>query len=239
MVVIPKKTKLRKGRSMKRMLLIGAALTALAACDTPVPDSAAGVGFQNYDEFEEQQRARDAALAGRQTVTGASSITEIPLDGTGTPITTSDAPLQASPDNPAPTVATSATGISQENDFGAVSDQRTIQDDAALIAQNRAQYTVIQPTDLPSRSGDEGPNIVAYALQTTNPVGAPIYTRGGFFAEARFQRNCAAYVTSDQAQSEFLARGGPQRDRLGLDPDGDGFACDWDPTPFRVVRQGN
>ena len=33
-----------------------------------------------------------------------------------------------------------------------------------------------------------------------------------------------------------LERGGPQRDRLGVDPDGDGFACSWNPTPFRAVQ---
>jgi hypothetical protein len=30
-----------------------------------------------------------------------------------------------------------------------------------------------------------------------------------------------------------LANGGPERDKEGLDPDGDGFACGWDPRPFR------
>jgi hypothetical protein len=35
------------------------------------------------------------------------------------------------------------------------------------------------------------------------------------------------------AQIAFLERGGPKRDTLGLDPDGDGFACYWDPAPFR------
>ena len=43
---------------------------------------------------------------------------------------------------------------------------------------------------------------------------------------------------SDLAQIEFLERGGPARDRLGLDPDGDGYACAWDPTPFRKASQG-
>ena len=28
-----------------------------------------------------------------------------------------------------------------------------------------------------------------------------------------------------------------ERDRMGLDPDGDGFACAWDPAPFRLARQ--
>ena len=227
---------------MKRVLLMGVALAALAGCDPQIPDSAAGVGFSNYDAYDEAQRERDAALAGRQTVPGAVSVTEIPLDAMDAEATAQNSgqvPVNASPANAAPQLVTGATGISQENDFSAVSGQRTIQDDAALIAQNRAQYQVIQPTDLPTRPGDEGPNIVAYALQTTNPVGAALYKRGGFNAQARFARNCAGYVTSDQAQIDFLSRGGPQRDRLGLDPDGDGFACSWDPTPFRAARGGS
>ncbi len=27
--------------------------------------------------------------------------------------------------------------------------------------------------------------------------------------------------------------GGPERDQFGIDPDGDGYACRWDPSPFR------
>ena len=232
---------------MKRVILGSLALVALAACDPSVPDSAAGVGFDDYETYLDRQAARDAALEGRSTVPGPAPITATPLNGADAETTldaaaaaanSGVAPVQASPANPAPQVVTTETGISQENDFGAVSGQRTIQDDAALIAQNRAQYQVIQPTDLPSRQGDEGPNIVAYALQTTNPLGTPLYRRTGFNAEARFNRNCSAYVTSDQAQQDFLARGGPERDRLGLDPDGDGFACRWDPTPFRAARGG-
>ena len=49
------------------------------------------------------------------------------------------------------------------------------------------------------------------------------------------QRNCADYRTPDEAQRDFLTRGGPERDSRGLDPDGDGFACGWDPAPFRAA----
>ena len=48
-------------------------------------------------------------------------------------------------------------------------------------------------------------------------------------------RNCAKYVSDAAAQEAFLKTGGPERDRYGLDPDGDGFACRWDPTPFRAA----
>lgn len=46
-------------------------------------------------------------------------------------------------------------------------------------------------------------------------------------------RACAAYPTPEAAQIAFIARGGPQADPLGLDPDGDGFVCGWDPRPLR------
>jgi hypothetical protein len=49
--------------------------------------------------------------------------------------------------------------------------------------------------------------------------------------------SCAKYASSDQAQQDFLAKGGPDRDRMGVDPDGDGFACSWDPRPFRTALQ--
>ena len=38
-----------------------------------------------------------------------------------------------------------------------------------------------------------------------------------------------------RAQIDFLAKGGPERDRLGVDPDGDGYACAWNPAPFRAA----
>lgn len=143
--------------------------------------------------------------------------------------------LHASPSNPAPQTVTSAGGISNENNFDAVGNARSIEDDAQLIAQNRAQYEVVQPGALPARSGNSGPNIVQYALQTKHAVGQQLYTRVGLNKRAKFQRNCAKYASSDQAQTDFLAQGGPRRDKLGLDPDGDGYACGWDPRPFRAA----
>jgi hypothetical protein len=125
-------------------------------------------------------------------------------------------------------------GISDEQDFSAVSARETIQSDAERIARNRSQYEQIAPTDLPQRPSDTGPNIVAFALSTTHGVGQQQYRRGGFSSNP--ERACARYPSPDLAQQAFLERGGPERDRLGLDPDGDGFACAWDPRPFRAVQ---
>lgn len=125
--------------------------------------------------------------------------------------------------------------ISDEQDFEAVSARETIESDAARIERNRAQYVVIQPGALPVRPGETGPNIVAYALATNNAPGVPLYKRSGSGRNAA--ANCAKYGSPDLAQEAFLESGGPERDRKGLDPDGDGFACSWDPRPFRTALQ--
>jgi len=159
-------------------------------------------------------------------------------NGLGNDATTNSgvSPVNASPSNPPP-AAVNAVGISNENNFDAVSGQRSIQDDAARVAANRAQYQVVQPEALPERR-NVGPNIVAYALQSNQSVGQQVYSRFGFNKARKFERACAQYSHADQAQIAFLEAGGPEKDREGMDPDGDGFACNWDPTPFRRAAQG-
>lgn len=241
-----------------RFVLGTCALAALAACQPAIPeDSRFGVGFDQT--FDQQRVNRDTALA--NPIPASPSVSAQPLPATGSAEDTAaqtaailartggapDAerlaaaannsgipPLEASPSNPAPAVVDNATGISRENNFDAVSGQRSIEGDAARIAANRAQYQVIQPQALPERSGSE-PNIVTYALTTTNPVGNSIYRRGIFKNENKTLRNCAAFGGEDQAQIAFLKAGGPKRDRQGLDPDGDGYACNWDPSVFRNI----
>ncbi len=252
-----------------RFSLSVTALAALAACSAPVPNSGVpntgqGVGFGNYEQYLEQQRARDAALAGNAVPQAGAISDETPGSGTAyaagsqpstastgaelaaetrarlaeTATNSGEGIVHASPSNPPPQTVAGNGGISAENDFNAVGNVRSINDDAELIAQNRAQYRVVQPTALPQRSGSTGPNIVDYALSTKHPVGTQIHTRVGINKASRFERNCAKYASPDQAQSEFLAKGGPSRDRLGLDPDGDGYACSWDPRPFRTAVGG-
>ncbi len=248
-----------------RFFLCAAGLAALTACSPSVPDSAAGVGFGDYEDYQQQKRARDAELAGNPlpapntvstetlndasaeapggaTASGDSGAEDLAAEtraalqeraaNSGEPV------VHADPNNPPPQTVTTATGISEETDFDAVSAERSIESDAELIARNRERYKVIEPQALPPRSGGSEPNIVQYALNSSHPVGTQVYSRSGFNSEAKFRRNCAAYASPDQAQIDFLSRGGPQRDRLGLDPDGDGYACDWNPAPFRKAVGG-
>jgi hypothetical protein len=132
-------------------------------------------------------------------------------------------------------IAADTAGISDENDFAAVAQRETIESDAERIARNRSQYTVDQPTAVPERPGSTGPNIVDFALSTTHAPGTPVYRRSGLRGDA--DGRCGRYTSPDRAQEAFLEGGGPDRDKLGLDPDGDGFACSWDPRPFRTALQ--
>lgn len=74
---------------------------------------------------------------------------------------------------------------------------------------------------------------LGFALTTTNGPGERRYSRLPILGGLRARRACAAYASPDAAQTAFLEAGGPERDPQGLDPDGDGFACDWSPEPYR------
>lgn len=229
----------------------------VAACAPKVPDSSAGVGFDGYASYQQNRGAEPSGFgaiqlgveisdevlaaetdsditAGTTAVTASATetaTTGAPLDATA-PDT---APETAATDEVLPTVQLNRDNptLSDEQDFEAVTARETIESDAARRAAQQQAYQVIEPTALPTRQGGSGAAIVEFALATTNLVGQSIYRRSSLFSANRFQRNCAKYPSSDLAQVAFLKNGGPERDRQGIDPDGDGFACFWDPTPFR------
>lgn len=123
--------------------------------------------------------------------------------------------------------------VSDEQDFQAVSARETIASDRERLARQREQYQVIEVTSVPSSSEHGGPNIVAFALSTQHAPGTEVYRRVNPLRWSRWENACLQYRNQDAAQEAFLANGGPERDRDNLDPDGDGYACWWDPTPIR------
>lgn len=225
---------------MRRVLPV-LSLAVLAACQSG--SEMPGVGFGDYQTYL-NEREGGAAPAVGGTALSAGTVTSAPLGsapppapvpstlGTTTPMMTASAP-PTGPAVPAP----DHVGISDENDFSAVASRETIESDKARIAANRASYVQVQPTALPERTGDTGPNIVEYALQATNRLGESVFRRSSL-ALANHDRACAGYASPDLAQQDFLRRGGPRRDPKNLDPDGDGFACAWDPTPFQTAARG-
>lgn len=166
-----------------------------------------GVGFENYTTYQKKQAAKEAELRGTKP------------------------PAQTATPTPR------KTGISDEQDFDAVSGRESIESDKERLAKQRAQYVVIEPTDVPTGRSGKGATVVEFALSTTNNVGQSVYSRSKILAQSRFVRNCLKYPSPDLAQAEFLQSGGPKKDRKGLDPDGDGFACSWDPEPFRNAKK--
>lgn len=239
---------------MRKLAVVMVAL-AVQGCSSEVPLS--NSGYQSRADAQLEQRLRDNALRGTGTGPGISyspvistesrpaAITTQPI---GTPIATAtptataagvdadrSAGVQASPSNAVPVlVGNNGAALSDEQSFDAVTSRETIESDAERRAQQAAAYQVVQPGALPTRGADTGPNIVDFALSTTNRVGQKIYSRF-LGSQGRMQRACAGYPSADAAQRAFLAAGGPRRDRKGMDPDGDGFACAWDPSPYRAA----
>ena len=106
--------------------------------------------------------------------------------------------------------------------------------DAAIaereLREAREQLVIVQPDATVPRAV-EGANIALFAKRTSHAVGDQRYSRG--FNPFRPRGNCQRFASADEAQRAFLAEGGPGSDPRNLDPDGDGFACGWDPEPYR------
>ncbi|WP_374289987.1 hypothetical protein [Paenirhodobacter enshiensis] len=85
--------------------------------------------------------------------------------------------------------------------------------------------------DLGFGSQDLSVDLGAYARKVTNPPGQHVFPRTDTGID--IVQACLKYRGPDLAQIAFVKAGGPGKDPLGLDPDGDGYACGWDPTPFR------
>ena len=246
-----------------RILLPGLAVLLMSACTPPPPaQPTGGVGFGDYAEYQ-RRRAAEAQIgaqrsASLQTVQGPvqNQAVPFPSNATGAPTaaelaqagvsgaatlaqtqTVAPQPVYPQATQPAAvaTAPVSNTGISDEQDFSAVSSRETIDSDKERIAENRAQYQQIQPSALPARTGSNAARIIEYAVKAPNRLGEPIYKRSSV-ALANHDRACARYDNPEAAQEAFLDSGGPQRDPKNLDPDGDGFACRWDPTPFQKAR---
>lgn len=237
---------------MRRVSLALASVMVVAACvSSPPNDVAEGVGFGDYGRYSADRAARQAQLRGDappQTVlpptsaTASTSTTASATGATDNVTARAAAAIAEAETGPQPTqtpstqVAANNPNISDEQDFGAVSARESIESDAERRARMQEQLVIVQPTAVPDRPGATGPNVIEYALSTSHPVGEQRYRRSPF-RQGRHEANCLAYRSDDLAQEAFLSLGGPERDRQALDPDGDGYACDWNPSVYRNAAQ--
>jgi len=200
-----------------RMTIALFALTALAACATTTPpDDGARVPTVGNTAPQQNMTAR----GGSARKSDATSTAQARAADT----TAKDQPARAG----------NSAAISDTQNFAAVTARVTPEQDAARLEALRKQYKFIDPSQvtLPTQKSDV--NVVKYALETTNKVGEKIYSRFNPLGAITSQA-CRAYSVPDEAQAAFLRAGGPRRDPLGLDPDGDGFACDWSPEFYRKL----
>ncbi len=110
--------------------------------------------------------------------------------------------------------------------------QRDIAEQRRLAAQQR--LVVVQPEAVPQQ--DVNANVVKFARETTHPKGTKVYNRPAFRDRVQSASVCRRFASNDEAQRQFLANGGPTTDRFNLDPDGDGFACRFDPATYRNLK---
>lgn len=252
---------MRRPRRPRLAVPVLGLMTLLAACAPKIPDSGAGVGFEDYDTYLEQQRARDAALSApiAQPPAAPGAIAQGPIaQGPVVQVQprspeqqTAQAALEAVGFEPTPQVITQVVSpapaavdpnnpnLSDEQDFQAVSQRQTIQSDAQRRQAQSAQYQVVAPTAVPERPEGTGSTPLEFAMRTSHPVGQRMYRRGFGASQSRAERACRGYSSEELAQDAFLQAGGPDRDRLGLDPDGDGYACRWDPQVYRNAVRAN
>ncbi|MCY1125565.1 hypothetical protein OU426_01750 [Frigidibacter sp. RF13] len=239
--------------SLRLSLPVLGSVALLGACVAPEhlqpqQTTGFGAGATGYGAYVPAPTAQPAGTYAPATVVppsgaanGAIPSSEINQALFGTQAAQGYAPVTTYPAATAPAAqpvvtvdpnATASAGLSDEQDFSAVSSRETIESDKARIEANKAQYVQIQPGALPERPGEATSAVVAYVLSAPNSLGQPMYDRRSVKADDH-QRACQNYTSDESAQEAFLKAGGPKRDPKKLDPDGDGYACGFDPTPYR------
>ena len=228
---------------MRYFVTISVLVAVLGACAPVQPDDVEYAGGTAVKPASGTAAPVPEAIAPVNLDASSGTTVTQTIDRSGASQTTAATPAPAqetvtvdlSNGAPKPTVALpEADGsISNSQDFTVGKSKETIESDAAKLEALKSQYKIIEPGAAPRRSS--GVNLAEYAAAQTNPVGQKAYSRFGIGGSRKAERKCTAYTTADNAQSDFLARGGPQKDNLGLDPDGDGYACSWSPTTYKAL----
>lgn len=230
---------------MRKAPLLVLAGMLLAGCQPDVPNSGAGVGFGTYEDY---LRQRESQLKG--SATPAQTATP-PADGGygtsgygATPVTSAAGIAAAQGTTGTDAAATGGSGSIGADTLAALratapagdsAPAETVAPVVAATSSVGAPLNAMSPAAMPA-GGGAGPNLAAYALAAKNAPGQSVWPRGGLRLSSS-DKACKKYLSPDLAQMAFLQRGGPQKDPLNLDPDGDGFACGWDPRPFQAARQ--
>jgi len=243
-------------------LFLASACTLNAPYSNVIDSAGGGVGFSDYAQYmraqEELSRIRraEAAAAREQPQDAAGDApTRFQPQGFGAaqtqmpeqaplgqsviaqPEQSQSSPQPASQQTPAQSFAIGQAGSAAS----ATAEQRvSTQSYEAQPFGTPTQNQVVRREYVPQvrvtaaeAPAANGPNLFVYALSTRHTVGEERYPRRHPLRWRRWEAACAQYPHQDLAQEAFLAAGGPEKDPEHMDPDGDGYACWWDPAPFR------
>ena len=155
-------------------------------------------------------------LAAACAPSGPGTVGLVPLDATGQPLPAGPAATPAGP--PASANDTASTPTSARP--------------STIRSPDPASYQPVTPRAVPAGPRGQTASVVDFARGAPNRVGQSVYVRDGAADRRGLSPDCGRYAADDRAQEAFLNAGGPQVDVLGLDPDGDGFACGWDPARY-------
>ncbi|PIB24203.1 hypothetical protein BFP76_02955 [Amylibacter kogurei] len=225
-------------------LILGMTITAglLAACSPPPPtpddyfesvtpqSPALSIEEQRLQRAEQAQAQRELAAENTLATTPSNdaSVDNL-LEQAENELNATDTPA------PAPLPETDRSTISNSQDFEAVTQRETIETDAAKLEELKRTYTVFDAKELPQKQG--GTDLASYAQANKDrTVGRSRYRRNKKDYTAN---NCNNYADRDLAQVTFLLQGGPRKDPLKLDADGDGFACSWTPYGYFNSRSAS
>lgn len=215
----------------------------LAACSASPPlETPRGVGFGNYDRYlAGQAQVSSQAVTSRPAAPAQGFAANGPVPSEtpgaavpqGTAIARAGLPAPGAPTAPTTDFAARAAAAIDAADGGSVTRGAIPNAPRAAAAPGATAGASLAASDN---------TLVQYAINTGHPIGVQQYRRTDL-GQARHVANCGEFASAEAAQLWFLANEGPARDQRSLDPDGDGFACAWDPSGYRqaaaLAAQGN
>lgn len=220
---------------MKKVLLGLACIAGLTAC-------ADGTGqvldpryrFDSDRPYDEYRAAREMALTGQagvpQTVPKARPFDAPTAEEIASPTAYQRLQQQQARMRAGTTGGTGGGYVDPDTGQVLPSNSTTVTRSSAATPQAPASIPPAHVNDSPDTDA-----LSRYAGTQRHAPGTAAYNRSGGSDEAA-ARACARYPNAEAAQLMFLSSGGPQRDPMGMDPDGDGYVCGWDPTHYRVDR---
>ena len=195
------------GGKMKKILISVMALVALAACVEQQPEQ-----DQYFDHITPvPTNVSGEAIPPVQPIPAPT--TGVDADGVTYETVTVNAedivaPVQPTADAPAPGLYEPALSVPTED-----------------TKAKKRKTRPVKATTLKPRK--KTLNLREYGATQTHLVGEKKYSRSA--SKYASGGNCDQYTVPEIAQIAFLNAGGPRKDSLLLDGDGDGFACAWVP----------